>query len=167
MINSRELAEHLDAYVRGGMTAEAFEDWFDRESWNVHQQGSQRLTDAVFRVESLLSAYDDDRLSDDGLLKALEELANDIRPLAFDPKIEVVGWSDSDHVAMAKVRFSGEPLHELGSLGPSEFVRPTTTFARVIPGSDEPAQREWECVLAAHPRSEVPANRLLRFRHSA
>lgn len=79
-----EFAERLDGYARGTIPASEFEEWFDQESWNVHQLGNQRLANAVSRVESLLTAYDDDRLSEEDYRQRLRELAKAIRPFAHD-----------------------------------------------------------------------------------
>lgn len=81
MMDLYELARQLRACA-GGLSIEDFEDWFDLNSWNVHQQNDQDLTDAVFRVEALHSAYADGRLSDDDFRKELARMAAAIYPFA-------------------------------------------------------------------------------------
>jgi hypothetical protein len=96
-MTTKEFVEHLDSCASGDIAAPDFEDWFEQESWDVHQSGDKLLTNAVFRVEALLSAYDEDRLNDQSFAAALQELANAIRPFVRggEPVVERPVWPKS------------------------------------------------------------------------
>jgi hypothetical protein len=85
MLNFQELANELIACADGQISVEDFEEWFDQNSWNVHQQQEQNLIDMVFRVEALFSAYAGGRLDRQGLLREFRGVVNSIRPLANQP----------------------------------------------------------------------------------
>lgn len=73
MLDFQELGNQLSACARGRVSIEDFEEWFDENSWNVHQQPNQRLIDVVFEIESLFSAHQGGRLNRQSLLHSLQE----------------------------------------------------------------------------------------------
>jgi serine/threonine protein phosphatase PrpC len=62
MLDHEQFSIRMRGCADGKIALDEFEEWFDAESWNVHQQLDQGLIDAVFQVESLLSAYNDGRI---------------------------------------------------------------------------------------------------------
>ena len=78
MLNVQELASQLLASGSGQISIEDFEDWFDSNSWNVHQKGDQALIDAVFRIEELFSAYYDKRIDESGLQRSFGEISRQL-----------------------------------------------------------------------------------------
>jgi hypothetical protein len=82
MIDLSEFASRLRRCA-DGQSIEDFEEWFDSASWNVHQENNEVLTDFVFRVESLLSAYAEGRLSGESVREQLKGLAIVLRPFPW------------------------------------------------------------------------------------
>ena len=92
MFSRQTFAEKLRACHNGELSLADFEEWFADASWNVHQLKDPVLTDAVFRVESLWSAFDSDRLSERDTLVRFGELANAIRPFV---QLQIVARSSA------------------------------------------------------------------------
>ena len=82
MLHSKELADQLKRCADGLVSIEDVEEWFDLDSWNVHQQHNKDLTDAVFRVEYLFSSLNDGRLT---VPEALREFAATAQSLRKEP----------------------------------------------------------------------------------
>jgi hypothetical protein len=76
MFDRAELNEQLQSCA----DIDSFQDWFEEYSWNIHQTGDDELIDAVFRIESWLTARDEDRLKDEEVRTQLRELAKSIPP---------------------------------------------------------------------------------------
>jgi hypothetical protein len=68
MLESQELSERLADCSRGSLSLGDFEDWFVRNSWNVHQSQDDNLIQAAFAIEELLSAEADARIDSATLL---------------------------------------------------------------------------------------------------
>jgi hypothetical protein len=85
MLNRTELADKLQACVDAKLSVNAFEDWFEDKSWNVHQTRDEQLTAAVFRIESWMTARNEGRLSDEAILACFGRLIESTRPLAQPP----------------------------------------------------------------------------------
>jgi hypothetical protein len=82
MITAMDLLNGLRS--KAVFSIEEFEDWFDRSSWNVHQQNDQRLTDAVFAIEAIFSDYYSMRLSADSVKAELCRVADRLSDISFD-----------------------------------------------------------------------------------
>ena len=85
MLDRDIFASQMNGVALGILSLQDFEDWFEEHSWNVHQRHDEGLTAAVFRVESLFSAYEEGRLEQEALTKRIGELAHTIRP--FEARI--------------------------------------------------------------------------------
>jgi hypothetical protein len=86
MLQSMDLAEQLKRCADGQLSIEDFEGWFAENSWNVHQQQSKELTDAVFRVEHLFSSLNDGRVKLPALLREFANLATAIGTLPLETR---------------------------------------------------------------------------------
>ena len=75
MLASHELSERLADCSRGSLSLGDFEDWFVRNSWNVHQSQDDNLIQAAFAIEELLSAEADARIDNATLLRWFQQLA--------------------------------------------------------------------------------------------
>ena len=75
MPDFQELSGHLADCAQGKLSLGDFEDWFVRNSWNVHQSQDDNLIQAVFAIEELLSAEADARIDKTTLLRRFQELA--------------------------------------------------------------------------------------------
>jgi len=75
MLEFRELSQRLADCSRGSLSLGDFEDWFVRNSWNVHQSQDENLIHAVFAIEELLSAESDARIDNVTLLRRFQQLA--------------------------------------------------------------------------------------------
>jgi hypothetical protein len=75
MLECHELSERLADCSRGSLSLGDFEDWFVRNSWNVHQLQDENLIHAVFAIEELLSAEADARIDNATLLRRFQQLA--------------------------------------------------------------------------------------------
>jgi hypothetical protein len=75
MLELQELSGHLADCSQGKLSLGDFEDWFARNSWNVHQSEDDSLIDAAFAIEELLSAEADARIDRATLLRRLCQLA--------------------------------------------------------------------------------------------
>jgi hypothetical protein len=75
MLHSEEMADQLRRCADGKVSIDDFEEWFASNSWNVHQQPDKHLTDAVFRVEYLVSSLNDGRLNAPEVLREFAALA--------------------------------------------------------------------------------------------
>lgn len=76
MLSELQLREQLAKFMSGEVSRDDFEDWFVRESWNIHKSpdlGAQRLVNAM---ELLFAENNSEHLSDDALLKELKTLAS-------------------------------------------------------------------------------------------
>jgi hypothetical protein len=76
MLSELQLREQLAKFISGEKSRDDFEDWFVRESWNIHKSpelGAQRLVNAI---ELLLAENSSEHLSDPDLLKELKALAS-------------------------------------------------------------------------------------------
>ena len=104
MMDANEFAKLLRLCADGERSIEDFEDWFDANSWNVHQQGDAELIAAVFEVEEIYSAYLDGRMSVEGVRRQMGRLADALR--FFAPKGTLV---EPDRVT----------VHEIGRREPS------------------------------------------------
>lgn len=71
----QELAERLGDCSRGSLSLGDFEDWFVRNSWNVHQSRDENLIHPIFAIEELLSAEADARIDKTTLLRRFQQLA--------------------------------------------------------------------------------------------
>ena len=78
-MDANEFAKLLRLCADGERSIEDFEDWFDANSWNVHQQGDAELIAAVFEVEEIYSAYLDGRMSVEGVRRQMGRLADALR----------------------------------------------------------------------------------------
>jgi hypothetical protein len=80
----QDFADQLEACAEHKVSLDDFENWFERNSWDIHKQSDPVLTRTVFRIESLLSALDDGRVIEADLMARFRELANTIRPFVVD-----------------------------------------------------------------------------------
>src|SRR5688572_16975857 len=80
MLDRAELIEQMQS----GADMDAFQDWFEEHSWNVHQTGDDELIDTVFRIESWLTARNEGRLKDEDVKARLRELAKTVPPFLRD-----------------------------------------------------------------------------------
>ena len=69
MIDFQQLSKRLAECSEQEISFGDFEDWFVSNSWNVHQTRNQKLVDAVFHIEELLSAELDNRIDHATLLR--------------------------------------------------------------------------------------------------
>lgn len=70
MLSASEIRNRLaDALFYGRM--EEFEDWFVRESWNVHQFGDLELQKLVYALELRLAEYSTGHLDESALHREL------------------------------------------------------------------------------------------------
>jgi hypothetical protein len=106
MLNFQELANRLAACANGQIPVEDFEDWFDENSWNVHQQQNQGLVDAVFQVEALFSAHQSGLLNQQSLLQKFRELQGTVRP--FGGCISRVVFLPNRHAELPAQSLSSE-----------------------------------------------------------
>ena len=74
MLDFHELAGHLADCSQGKLSLGDFEDWFVRNSWNVHQSQDDNLIQAAFAIEELLSAESDARIDSATLLRRFYQL---------------------------------------------------------------------------------------------
>jgi hypothetical protein len=75
MIDFQQLSKRLAQCSEQEISFGEFEDWFVSNSWNVHQTRNQKLVDAVFHIEELLSAELDNRIDRATLLRLFGELS--------------------------------------------------------------------------------------------
>ena len=80
MLDANQFSQHLLQCANGQLSVCALEEWFDSNSWDVHQSGNARLTDAVFEFEELYAAYAAGLLPKKSFLLALMRLASAILP---------------------------------------------------------------------------------------
>jgi len=93
MLESLELSERLADCSQGELPLGSFEDWFVRNSWNVHQSQDEHLIDVAFEIEELLSAESDARIDSAVLLRRFEELSFLLRASTLSVKIGNIGKS--------------------------------------------------------------------------
>ncbi len=67
MLNGQQLADKLRECSKGHITLDAFDDWFAVESWNIHKQPNQELTDTVYEIEGIGSDHLFNGLSEAGV----------------------------------------------------------------------------------------------------
>jgi hypothetical protein len=83
MMDSNEFAKRLLFCANGDISIEELEGWFDSNSWNVHQQGIEALTNAVFEFEEIYSAYIDGRMGEHEVRHEMRRLANAASPFYY------------------------------------------------------------------------------------
>ena len=128
----QDFADQLEACAGRKVSLADFEDWFERNSWDAHKQSDSNLTKTVFRVESLLSARDDNRLSDADLMTRLKELAKAIRPFVHTLPVIPLSWTDpkAKRVEYKSESVSGVHLTFRNAPAPPT-LRPKAAFRRV------------------------------------
>ena len=89
MLTRADLANYLQACIDAEVSLNDFEDWFEEHSWNVHRRNDEGLTTAVFRIESWLTAWNEGRLSDEGIRANFGGLVESTRPFAALPVTRV------------------------------------------------------------------------------
>jgi hypothetical protein len=75
MLEPQELSGRLADCSQGKLSLGDFEDWFVRNSWNVHQSEDDNLIHAAFAIEELLSAEANARIDTATLLRRFRQLA--------------------------------------------------------------------------------------------
>ncbi len=104
MFSEIQLREELARYLNGKLSLDDFEDWFARESWNVHKSndlGAQRM---AYAVELRLSEHSNGHLPED-------ELRNELDQLLRSPVIVFFGQSQAVQTGSSiAIRFPGQPL---------------------------------------------------------
>jgi hypothetical protein len=81
MLDRDSFANEMRRVARGSISLESFEAWFEEESWNANQLHDDQLTAVVFRVESLISAFEEGRATASAIVSRMSELASALRPL--------------------------------------------------------------------------------------
>jgi hypothetical protein len=104
MFSEIKLREELARYLRGDVSQDDFEDWFSRESWNIHRSpdfGAQRL---AYAIELKLAENDRGHLPDAELMAEFKELLRS--PIFVDLHgVEVVTGSSTSEVTPHSLAF--------------------------------------------------------------
>ena len=83
MLSPALLGYHLLQCASGNESIGDFDEWFADASWNIHEQREEVLEQAVFRVEMLLTSYNDGTMSKAQLSARFRELRDElVRPFA-------------------------------------------------------------------------------------
>ena len=82
MFNANQFSQRLQQCANGELAVGSLEEWFDANSWDVHQSGNEPLADAVFEFEELYAAYAAGRLAEKSFLAALARLSSTVH--SFD-----------------------------------------------------------------------------------
>lgn len=79
MFSLQALSEKLEAYRSGDLNLYQFENWFRSNSWGWYSKPGDVVSDAIARVEGLLTSYDLEEIDEPELQ---QELAVATRPFA-------------------------------------------------------------------------------------
>jgi hypothetical protein len=74
MVSSSQIRERLAMFQDNRINLESFEDWFVRNTWNIHQTGSESAASLTFAVEESLFEYSSGHISLEELHSELEAL---------------------------------------------------------------------------------------------
>lgn len=78
MLSAEEIRKRLADYILRETPLDEFEDWLVSSSWDVRQTSPVDAQKLVFQVESRLSEYSGDHISEDALRRALTELIQSV-----------------------------------------------------------------------------------------
>ena len=84
MLNAEEIRKRLASYISRETSLDEFEDWFVSSSWNVAQTSPPDAQKLVFEIESRLSEYSGNHISEDALRRALAQLIQSVEVTIHD-----------------------------------------------------------------------------------
>jgi hypothetical protein len=74
MVSSSQIKAQLALFLDHQISLEAFEDWFARNTWNMHQSGSVAAEQITFAIEESLSEYSSRHLDEANLRAEFSEI---------------------------------------------------------------------------------------------
>lgn len=74
MVSSSQIKAKLALLLDRQISLEEFEDWFARNTWNVHQSGSVAAEQITFAIEESLSEYSSRHLNEASLRAEFSEI---------------------------------------------------------------------------------------------
>lgn len=76
MLSERQLRDRVSEYVKGVVSLADFEDWFARESWNIHKSDDLAAQRLAYSVELRLSEHSSGHLPEQELREELNQLVS-------------------------------------------------------------------------------------------
>jgi hypothetical protein len=74
MVSSSQIREHLSMLLDSQVDLESFEDWFVKNTWNIHLGGSVAAESLTFAIEESLSEYSSRHINEQILLQELSQV---------------------------------------------------------------------------------------------
>ena len=90
MVSSSQIRELLSQFLGGQIDLDSFEDWFVRNTWNIHSSGSVAAESLTFAIEESLSEYSSQHLSLEELRDELSQILgaeNKFVQISYVPKV--------------------------------------------------------------------------------
>ncbi len=93
MVSGSQIRERLAKFLDNAIDLESFEDWFVKNTWNIHQSGSEAAVSLTFAVEESLSEYSSGHLDYNKLRAELSQLLHaETKSVEFADVPQIV-WS--------------------------------------------------------------------------
>ena len=74
MVSSSQIRAYLSMLLYDQINLEAFEDWFVRNTWNVHLSGSIAAESLTFAIEESLSEFSSRHIDEQRLRQELDRI---------------------------------------------------------------------------------------------
>ncbi len=97
MIEENDIRAQVANYLSGSQSLDEFEDWFVKQSWNMHQDSENSAQQLVGKIELALSEYSNNHVSEEAFRSQLRRLASTyfVTMGAASPQYDLVGTSTS------------------------------------------------------------------------